>query len=666
MKKILAVFLCVMLTLSVVTPALASNNIKVNLDGRQLNFDVPPMEIDGRVMVPVRVIFEALGASVEWVEEAQAVNAQKDGTYITLFLDNTTMYVNGKEKKLDVPAKEIGGRTLVPVRAISEAFGTSVDWDDSEQTVILKNDGKGIKEEVEETKEVKKVDPVKISLNKSDTTILVGYTSTLKYTISPAEAADDIVVWRSTQPTIATVEDGVVTGIKAGTAKIVAETSNGLKATCNVTVKYKPQEAHVSDDDDDYYYYSPTYNNTTNSSSSSSSNNVYYGTTVLEFSGYGDKVIENVKIPAGPYYTVASHQGSRNFISKLYYGDSYFLLTNEIGTCSNVIESLYRNANAAINDGRLEVKADGSWTIKIKPVTGSTTTNIKGRGDVVTGVFTAKSSKPVIKLTHSGDRNFIVKIIKYHATRSYDYELVANEIGNYNGQDIADLDVGEKYYIYVQADGNWTIDFGEGDGLTTYTSSGSSTTSNSTSSNSTSSNSTSNNTSYKDTGSNNTTVTESNGAKQLVNYILQRGKQKGICYYIATTDVRNGYNYNTEIRYIPSTGNLEFIQFLTKDKLSTHVSFTFDPETRKVKNNTINGNYLDTRYGTVATAKDSFVASSVSINTDFNFTEVGIPMNTTDAVYGILNSLAGVAVINWRTLMNSTGISLSSIGFPSL
>ena len=137
MKKILAAVLCLMLVLSVVTPAMAEDNIKVELDEKQLEFDVQPIEINGRVLVPVRVIFEALGASVFYDDQTRTVMAIKDNHTVVIQIDGDTMYVNNEAKVLDVPAMEIDGRTLVPVRAVSEAFGVYVDWIDATQTVVL-------------------------------------------------------------------------------------------------------------------------------------------------------------------------------------------------------------------------------------------------------------------------------------------------------------------------------------------------------------------------------------------------------------------------------------------------------------------------------------------------------------------------------------------------
>ena len=71
-------------------------------------------------------------------------------------------------------------------------------------------------------------------------------------------------------------------------------------------------------------------------------------------------------------------------------------------------------------------------------------------------------------MTHNGERNFIAKVIKYNGTKSYDYESLSNEIGVYSGQVFINLEVGQKYYVYVIADGDWTVDFGLGDSVTTY------------------------------------------------------------------------------------------------------------------------------------------------------------------------------------------------------
>lgn len=119
-----------------VIPVMA-NDIIVKIDGQQIAFDVPPRLINDRTMVPLRAIFEALGASVNWNNDTETVTSTKDQTTIQLTINSPTMYVNGSAVTLDSPACLVDDRTLVPVRAISEAFGTTVNWIENENTVVI-------------------------------------------------------------------------------------------------------------------------------------------------------------------------------------------------------------------------------------------------------------------------------------------------------------------------------------------------------------------------------------------------------------------------------------------------------------------------------------------------------------------------------------------------
>ena len=93
--------------------------------------------VDGRTMVPLRAIFEALGASVEWNAETRTVNSKLGDTEISLTIGENKLIRNGKEVALDVPAMIMNNRTLVPVRAVSESFGVAVEWDKNTRTVVL-------------------------------------------------------------------------------------------------------------------------------------------------------------------------------------------------------------------------------------------------------------------------------------------------------------------------------------------------------------------------------------------------------------------------------------------------------------------------------------------------------------------------------------------------
>jgi uncharacterized protein YdcH (DUF465 family) len=113
------------------------NSIKVAIDGNFLTLDVPPSIISGRTMVPLRVIFEGLGASVTWDDKTKTVIGKKQGKTVKLTINNKNAYVDGKLIKIDVPPKVINGRTLVPTRFIAESLGTDVYWETKARIVSI-------------------------------------------------------------------------------------------------------------------------------------------------------------------------------------------------------------------------------------------------------------------------------------------------------------------------------------------------------------------------------------------------------------------------------------------------------------------------------------------------------------------------------------------------
>ncbi|MBO5453779.1 MAG: copper amine oxidase N-terminal domain-containing protein [Clostridia bacterium] len=106
--------------------------------------DVIPTVIDGRTLVPVRFVAESFGAKVGWEDATQEVTIELDGNTIVMTLDETTYTVNGEEKQLDVAARTIQDRTMVPVRAISEAFGKFVFWDEENELIVISNENLGL------------------------------------------------------------------------------------------------------------------------------------------------------------------------------------------------------------------------------------------------------------------------------------------------------------------------------------------------------------------------------------------------------------------------------------------------------------------------------------------------------------------------------------------
>ncbi|MBR5538808.1 MAG: family 43 glycosylhydrolase, partial [Clostridia bacterium] len=135
MKRILVLLMFV--TVFAVASFAAENPITVYLDNEAVVFDVEPQIINGRTMVPVRAIFEKLGATVTWDDTTKTATAVKGETTVSIALNAPEMTVSGNKVALDSPAVIINSRTLVPLRAVSAAFGCEVGWLSTERRVSL-------------------------------------------------------------------------------------------------------------------------------------------------------------------------------------------------------------------------------------------------------------------------------------------------------------------------------------------------------------------------------------------------------------------------------------------------------------------------------------------------------------------------------------------------
>lgn len=119
------------------TAAMAQDEIKVYIDEKQVNFDVQPIIYEERTLVPLRAIFEALGAEVTWNQDTKTASAVRGDDTVSITVDSKQLFKNNKAVELDVPAMIVDERTLVPVRAISESFDCDVQWDGEAQTVMI-------------------------------------------------------------------------------------------------------------------------------------------------------------------------------------------------------------------------------------------------------------------------------------------------------------------------------------------------------------------------------------------------------------------------------------------------------------------------------------------------------------------------------------------------
>lgn len=119
---------------------------KVYIQGRKIKFDAPPVIKDNRTLIPVRAITEGLGATVDWDSATKTVTISRDDTVIELTLGSYEVIVNGEVYTLDVPAQLKSNRTFVPLRFVSQILNEQVDYnEDTGEIDIGLGDGESIK-----------------------------------------------------------------------------------------------------------------------------------------------------------------------------------------------------------------------------------------------------------------------------------------------------------------------------------------------------------------------------------------------------------------------------------------------------------------------------------------------------------------------------------------
>ena len=168
LRLLLFLLLCMtLLTCLPMTVSAAEMNISVVVDGTQLEFDVPPAVVNQRTMVPMRYIFEFLGAEVEWIPEENGIRAVTETLDLYMQLGNPEMTINGEVYTLDAPPYAVDGRTLVPLRAVAEAFSAQVSWVQETTTVVIETPDGKYSEALDRTLE-ETVDPFHLRTTMSD------------------------------------------------------------------------------------------------------------------------------------------------------------------------------------------------------------------------------------------------------------------------------------------------------------------------------------------------------------------------------------------------------------------------------------------------------------------------------------------------------------------
>lgn len=136
MKKIVNILITAFMIFSATT-AFSATPISVFLNGIPISFDEEPRIINDRTFVPVRAIFEAMGATIYWDSETKTVTSVLGDKTVKLTVGENVISINGIEKTIDAPPQISGSRTLVPARAVAESFEASVDWISQSRSVVI-------------------------------------------------------------------------------------------------------------------------------------------------------------------------------------------------------------------------------------------------------------------------------------------------------------------------------------------------------------------------------------------------------------------------------------------------------------------------------------------------------------------------------------------------
>lgn len=157
----LTLLLCIPAGLALAPESAQAADVNVVINGQAMQSDQTAVIYEGRTLVPLRPIFEALGCDVEWINEFSSITAYDPQTYtvLGLIIDHNTLFsadynewmryeanptsqatktfIQENTRTIDVPPMLINGRTMVPTRVISEAIGCDVEWDNATRTVYI-------------------------------------------------------------------------------------------------------------------------------------------------------------------------------------------------------------------------------------------------------------------------------------------------------------------------------------------------------------------------------------------------------------------------------------------------------------------------------------------------------------------------------------------------
>ncbi|MBR1969628.1 MAG: right-handed parallel beta-helix repeat-containing protein [Clostridia bacterium] len=142
MKKsgFISIILSVVIILFFSLCAAANTPVSVYMNNKKIKFDVEPMIVNNSTMVPMRAIFEKIGAEVSWDNATKTAKAVKGRNYVSVTIGALLMDTFSGQVELDCPAMIVEGRTLIPLRAVSEVLNSEVKWDENMKTINIYSD----------------------------------------------------------------------------------------------------------------------------------------------------------------------------------------------------------------------------------------------------------------------------------------------------------------------------------------------------------------------------------------------------------------------------------------------------------------------------------------------------------------------------------------------
>ncbi|PKM49960.1 MAG: hypothetical protein CVV02_13310 [Firmicutes bacterium HGW-Firmicutes-7] len=144
MRKSFYLFLAIIMCLSYISMTVfaTGDDVSVRIDGELIEFDQPPLIVNGRTLIPIRAVCEKIGATVEWDDRTKTALITKDDTTIKLQIGRYDMQVSDQSSiYLDVVPQIYNGRTLMPIRAIAEGLGCEVLWNEANRTIEIEQSG---------------------------------------------------------------------------------------------------------------------------------------------------------------------------------------------------------------------------------------------------------------------------------------------------------------------------------------------------------------------------------------------------------------------------------------------------------------------------------------------------------------------------------------------